>query len=375
MGEKKKHHRTALAALAGALLVALAPGLTGTTARGAETTPPAPSYFSSDGKDPVTALATIAQMQLIAPVDTGWRPPETEPLTDDKACPPSRCKDYRLPAVAGLKPARPVVRVLLPVGYSTQTRTRYPVVYLFNGSLSPYYRWSRSTQLTAMSRRMQAIFVMPEGGYNTNAGYFSDWKDGSASWETWHTQKLVPWVDKTFRTIPGARAAAGASMGAQGALTYAARHPGLFKAVLSISGLLDTSTLVQNGTDLQLLPAGARKAANVSGPDLRRIWGDPVLDRATWSAHNPVDQAAGLVGVKLFIAAGTGYPQYDPNDAVHSGATEENLWNQHRTFFLALARAGVGYQARISQGQLHDWPYFHGAMVWGLPRIIAAARS
>jgi S-formylglutathione hydrolase FrmB len=366
------------AAVAGALLVALAPGTLGGAANGASaatpTPEPAPYYFSSDGTDTVQALSNVARMQLIAPMDTGWRPSTDPPLTDDKACPPSRCRDYRLPAVPGLRPARPVVRVLLPVGYATQPKVRYPVVYLFNGSLSPYYRWSRATMLTPMSRSMKAIFVMPEGGHGANAGYFSDWKDGSFTWETWHTEQLVPWVDRTFRTIRGARAAVGASMGAQGALTYAARHPGLFKAVLSISGLLDTSSLVQNGTDLQQLPDPVKEAADVTGPDLRRLWGDPVLDRSTWAEHNPVDQVAGLHGVSLFIAAGTGYPQYDPADAVHSGAVEENLWNQHRRFFLALAREGIPYQARISQGQLHDWPYFHAAMVWGLPKVIAAAR-
>jgi S-formylglutathione hydrolase FrmB len=164
-------------------------------------------------------------------------------------------------------------------------------------------------------------------------------------------------------------------MGAQGALTYAARHPGLFKSVLSISGLVDTSTLVQNGTVLQQLPDEVKTPANIVGPDLSRIWGDPVLDQATWSAHNPVDQVAGLKGVSLFIASGTGYPQYDPDDPIHSGAVEENLWNQHRKFFLGLAQNGIGYEARIAQGQLHDWPFFHSAMVWGLPKAIAAARG
>jgi S-formylglutathione hydrolase FrmB len=130
---------------------------------------------------------------------------------------------------------------------------------------------------------------------------------------------------------------------------------------------------VQNGTVLQQLPDEVKTPANIVGPDLSRIWGDPVLDQATWSAHNPVDQVAGLKGVSLFIASGTGYPQYDPDDPIHSGAVEENLWNQHRKFFLGLAQAGIPYQARISQGQLHDWPYFHDAMVWGLPRIISAA--
>jgi S-formylglutathione hydrolase FrmB len=222
---------------------------------------------------------------------------------------------------------------------------------------------------------MKAILVMPEGGYGDDAGFFTDWKDGSFDWETWHTKHLVPWVDKKFRTIPGARAAVGASMGAQGALTYAARHPGLFKAVLSISGLVDTSSLLQQGLGLQALPPAITEAGNIKNPDMRRIWGDPVLDRSTWAAHNPIEQVSKLRDVRLFIAAGTGFPHYDPNDAIHSGIVEQNLWNQHRGFFGALAAAKIPYEARISTGQLHDWPYFHEAMLWGLPRVIAAARG
>ena len=376
MGENKTSVR---AALVGALLVAplaaLAPGAVGGTALGADapastTTAPAPYLFSSDGVDKAQALSNLAELNAIPSVDTGYVPVTDPPRTDDKACPPSRCRDYTLPRVAGVTVTRPKVRVLLPVGYSTRTATRYPVVYLFNGSLSPYVRWTRQTMLTEMSRSMKAIFVMPEGGYDGNAGYFSDWKDGSFQWETWHVRHLVPWVDRTFRTIKGARAAAGASMGAQGALSYAARHPGLFKAVLSISGLVNTSSLVQNTVSPQL-----NEVLNTDGPDLKRIWGDPVLDSATWNEHNPVQLVDQLKDVKLFIASGTGYPQYDPNDAVHSGTTEQNLWNYQRYFFARLTTQGVPYEARISVGQLHDWPYFDGAMRWGLPRIIAAARG
>ena len=369
MGENKSN-RGALAAVAGALLAALVPGLTGTAAQGAETAEPAPYYFTYDGQDTAQGLSNLAQLNTIPSVDTGWKPTTNPPQTDDRACPPSRCRDYTLPRPAGVPVTRPVVRVLLPVGYSTETARRYPVVYLFNGSLSPYVRWTRQTMLTSMSRSMKAIFVMPEGGYGGNAGYFSDWKDGSFSWETWHTKYLVPWVDRTFRTIPGARAAAGASMGAQGALSYAARHPGLFKAVLSISGLVNTSSLVQNTISPTL-----NDLLNSDGPDLRRIWGDPVLDSATWDEHNPVQLVPQLHDVKLFIASGTGYPQYDPNDAVHSGTTEQNLWNYQRYFFARLTAEKVPYEARISVGQLHDWPYFHQAMLWGLPKVIAAARG
>ncbi len=361
--------RFTVAAAACALLATLVPGVAG-SAQGAETAEPAPYYFSSDGQDTVQALRNLVEINAIPSMDTGYVPSTDPPRTDDRGCPPSRCRDYRLARPAGVPITRPVVRVLLPVGYRAHRARRYPVVYLFNGSLSPYVRWTRQTMLTSMSRRMEAIFVMPEGGYGGNAGYFTDWKDGSFSWETWHTKHLVPWVDRKFRTIRGARAAVGASMGAQGALSYAARHPGLFKSVLSISGLVNTSSLVQNTVSPTL-----NEQLNAEGPDLRRIWGDPVLDSATWAEHNPVELVADLRDVKLFIAAGTGYPQYDPNDAVHSGTTEQNLWNYQRYFFARLTAARVPYEARISVGQLHDWPYFHQAMLWGLPRIIAAARA
>jgi S-formylglutathione hydrolase FrmB len=362
-----------VAALACALTITMAPGGAG-TASGAETTDHH-RLFASDGVDRVQAARNLVEMNLIPSVDTGYVPVTNPPGSDAKACPAPRCRDHRLRRPAGVSVTEPVVRVILPVDYATRTRTRFPVVYLFNGALSPYHRWSRQTMLTAMSRRMDAIFVMPEGGHKENAGYFTDWKDGSFDWETWHVDHLVPWVDRTFRTMRGARVAVGASMGAQGALTYAARHPGLFRSVLSISGLLDTGSLVAQGLPTQSLPPLGTEVAALKKPDLRRIWGDPVLDKATWAEHNPMDQVAALRGVDLFFAAGTGFAHYDPTDEIHSGIVEMNLWNQHRQFFTRLTAEGIPYRARVAVGQFHDWPYFHEAMRWGLPRAIAAARS
>jgi diacylglycerol O-acyltransferase / trehalose O-mycolyltransferase / mycolyltransferase Ag85 len=43
-------------------------------------------------------------------------------------------------------------------------------------------------------------------------------------------------------------AVAGASMGGLGALAYAARHPGLFRAAASFSGIVDTR-LTPQGVD------------------------------------------------------------------------------------------------------------------------------
>lgn len=356
-------------ALAGALLATLGTGAV-SRAEGADAPLELHRTYAFDGVDRNAAMRNLVEMNLMPSVDTGVVPNTHPPITDDKACPPSRCRDYVLPRPAGVKVSTPKVRVLLPVGYNADKTVRYPVVYLWNGALSPYFRWSRATELTAMSRSMKAIFVMPEGGYGSDAGFFTDWHDGSFDWETWHIQHLLPWVDKNFRTIKGARAGVGASMGALGALTYAARHPGLFKSVLSISGMVDTIQMTTYGTNPELA-----KALALKDPHLGRVWGDPVLNRSTWSEHNPTELAPQLKNVKLFIASGTGYAHYNPDDEIHSGIVELNLWNQHREFFAALTRAKVPYQARVAIGQLHDWPYFHEAMVWGLPKVIAAARK
>src|SRR3712207_495489 len=137
MGEKKL--RGALTSVVLALTAMLAQGTTGATATAAEGTPePAPHYFTSDGQDTAQALRNLVELNAIPSQRTGWGPSANPPITDDKACPASRCRDYALPRPAGVSVTRPVVRVLLPVGYSTETARRYPVVYLFNGSLSPY---------------------------------------------------------------------------------------------------------------------------------------------------------------------------------------------------------------------------------------------
>ena len=201
---------------------------------------------------------------------------------------------------------------------------------------------------------------MPAGGKLEQAGMFSDWADGSWDWETYHTQVLVPWIDKKYRTIPGARAAAGASMGALGALNYAARHPGLFKAVLSVSGLPDTTLLAGEGV---FGPEAER-------PDLRKVWGHPVLNRANWDAHNPLLHVDKLRDVALFITCGTGFRGDPGSDGVLTGDFEKDRWEAHRGYLGKLTTNEVPYRARIAIGGGHDWKYFDFMVQWAMPKII-----
>ena len=54
-------------------------------------------------------------------------------------------------------------------------------------------------------------------------------------------EEFIPHIDKKFRTIASkeGRAIAGLSMGGGGSVVYAQRHPEIFNAVYSTSGLLD----------------------------------------------------------------------------------------------------------------------------------------
>jgi diacylglycerol O-acyltransferase/trehalose O-mycolyltransferase len=363
--------RLAVGALACAVAASLAaPGAT--AAGSAQSTTEDVATYSVDGAKPLAALRSYVRMMATLAVDSGYRPTVSPPLAGGKAaCPPRRCRDYRVKAPSSVQVTGNRVRVILPVGYHRSPKKRYPVVFLFNGAVSAYDAWSRKTLLTSMSRSMPAIFVMPDGGFGRQLGMFTDWEDGTYDWETFHTRHVVPWVDRRFRTIKGARAAVGASVSALAAIGYAARHPGLFKAVLSISGMLDTRTLAT-----QVVPQDLADAVGLNQRvDLTRVWGDPVLDADVWAAHNPADLAPRLDDVEVFVASGTGFAGGDPNDPIHTGYQESLIWTTHRTFLAALTANGVSYEARVAVGNLHDWPYFDGPMRWGLPRIIRAATA
>jgi len=361
---------TVAVALATALLGALSSPVAARS--GAEPPREVHSYYASDPAKPVQARATLAQLMAVPPLDNGWVPRVPTPFDGHgAACPRKRCLDRRLTVPSSVKVTSSMVRVLLPRGYHQRRNraVRYPVVYLFNGALSSYDMWSRKTRITALSRNLDAIFVMPEGAFAPVPGMFADWHDGSYQWESFHTKVVVPWVDRSFRTIPGARAAIGASMGSLGAIGYAQRHPGLFKAVMSISGILDTRSLTAN-----ILPEELAAALGVQPPDMQRVYGNPVLQREVWRRHNPAENAHKLKGVKVLVSSGTGFLTGDATDPVRNGTTETVLWTTNRTFLAALTRAGVPFEARVARGGVHNWPWFHNPLVWGLPKLIAAAR-
>jgi S-formylglutathione hydrolase FrmB len=190
------------------------------------------------------------------------------------------------------------VRLLLPAGDGTAT-TRYPVLYLLNGGAGSYLDWTVQGDAERITGGLPLIVVMPDGG---TGGNYTDWygDDGSGQrplWETYHVDQLVPWVDEHFRTT-GAHGVAGMSMGGNGALHYAARHPDVFSAVASFSGAVDV-------LDPVMTPV-TETTGCVDGALPGAVFGPRATQEIRWRASNPIDLAPDLANTWISVATGNG---------------------------------------------------------------------
>ena len=142
--------------------------------------------------------------------------------------------------------------VYLPDGYG-KSGERYPVLYLLHGAKGNHLSWveqkrgnmqeiTDATIAAGLCQKM--IVVIPdargigEKNAGKNMGYFNvpGW-----AYEDFFFQEFIPHIDKKFKTIATkeGRAIAGLSMGGGGSFVYAQRHPEIFSAAYSTSGLLD----------------------------------------------------------------------------------------------------------------------------------------
>ena len=265
------------------------------------------------------------------------------------------------------------VNVIVPPGGAAGK----PVVYLLHGVGDTYQRWVANTDIETFvtEAAIDAVIVMPDGGNNATSGWYSDWKDGSRSDETFHHDVLIPWVESTFGTANGRehRAVMGLSMGGFGALSYAGRHPETFSAAASFSGFLDTQ-MAGPADGLAFDTMRPQMGTPAAG-----TWGHPVLDRDEWSAHNPTALARAdgydhLDG-NLWLTTGTGTPGGpagdDPGNPRAYGV-EQYIWQSNRSFTTALTTAGTPFHDLRHLGGYHGWPYWQRALHLVLPQVVTA---
>jgi S-formylglutathione hydrolase FrmB len=155
-------------------------------------------------------------------------------------------------------------------------------------------------------------------------------------------------------------------------MSYAARHPGMFKAAASFSGAVDTMF----GFPLSG-PGFSALHAQFGTPD-DRVWGNQLTDEANWRAHNPTDLVASLKGTALFIATGTGTPggpAGDVPDNPDGYGIEAFIFQLNLSFARALTLAGVPFTSDFYPGGYHGWPYWERELHWAVPQMVPMATT
>jgi diacylglycerol O-acyltransferase / trehalose O-mycolyltransferase len=315
-----------------------------------------------------TAVAIVLTLALAAVANAAF---------DCSASAP-RCVDVAVPVPAGLSVPENHVRVFLPTGYDPQGTATYPVLYLLHGAGDTYKTWSENTDAFTFTADKNVIVVMPDGGKNSDAGWYSDWVDESRQWETFHIDVMIPFIESTYRAN-GKRLIAGLSMGGFGAMHYAARHSDLFKAAASFSGAVDM---------LYGFPVSGvafTELHDMFGTPNDNVWGNQITDEKNWEANNPASLKDHLKGMPLFLASGDGIPGASAASPLVGGPPsfenpqnpggyliEQFIFQMNLSFVLHLTLSGVAHTDWFYPGGLHDWPYWEADLHWALPQMLEA---
>ena len=305
----------------------------------------------------VTGFASLASAELYDPETgtfsaTGAHLPTIGAAADDGArivnvaTVDARTRDLTIdsPAAGGFVK----VRLLIPGRYAAQPATRWPVLYLLCGGAGDHTDWTQQTDVEKLTAPTDLLVVMPDAGQN---GYYTDWWNGGAGgqpkWETFHLVELVQLLERNWHA-GDRRAIAGLSNGGLGAMNYAARHPGMFLAAASFSGVLDPVAAQASGWGLPV-----------------DVWGDPSAQADIWRAHDPTANAAALKGVALYVAHGNGQP--GPLDAAGASATGDDNAAVSDSFVTALDALHIPVTVYAYGNGTHSWPYWQRDLHRWLP--------
>ena len=202
------------------------------------------------------------------------------------------------------------VSVVTPAAYGTDSKARFPVVYLLHGAGNDHTTYIQPFLLDGVDK-WRFIAVVPDGKLDW-------WLDSPVSpnvrRETFVVNELVPWVDAEFRTLPQRqrRAVAGHSMGGQGAMRLGMRHSDVFGVVGNVMG----------GVDICSTPA--RK-------DLVRLLGPYKGNEARWRSFSVLAEAERLPpgALRLFSIVGTEDFFLKPNRDLHELLSKRQIAHEY----------------------------------------------
>src|SRR5690606_23596524 len=240
--------------------------------------------------------------------------------------------------------------VYLPPGYDTQAKQRYPVLYLQHGGGEDETGWIRQGRANFILDNLIAageckpMIVVMASGYAQRAGRTRPdlagkpcnspemrkaMQDAFDAFEDDVTQALIPFIDKTFRTIAhrDSRAMAGLSMGGMQTYQVALNHLDLFSHIGGFSGAGGMLMFANRELDPKT--------------DFSGVFADP----AAFAKRVHV----------LWLGVGTAEPE----------GLREGIRRLHRS----LEKAGVEHVYVESQGTDHEWQTWRRALKDYAPRV------
>jgi S-formylglutathione hydrolase FrmB len=135
--------------------------------------------------------------------------------------------------------------VVLPDRYK-KGKKPFPVLYLLHGGSGSFRDWLTKTPDRTLLQRLadqyNLIIVTPDG--DPTSYYFDSPQIKTSQFETFISNELIDKIDNTYRTVRDrkGRIIAGLSMGGHGAMFISSRHPDLYAAAGSMSGVMNINT-------------------------------------------------------------------------------------------------------------------------------------
>ena len=136
--------------------------------------------------------------------------------------------------------------VVLPDWYKKAKKQAFPVIYLLHGGSGSFRDWLTKTPdktlLQGLADQYNLIIVTPDG--DPTSYYFDSPQIKTSQFETFISKELIDKIDNTYRTVRDrkGRIIAGLSMGGHGAMFISSRHPDLYAAAGSMSGVMNINT-------------------------------------------------------------------------------------------------------------------------------------
>ncbi|MGY3211133.1 alpha/beta hydrolase [Mucilaginibacter sp. HD30] len=221
--------------------------------------------------------------------------------------------------------------VVTPDNYAAGTQ--YPVVYLLHGAGGNYADWVKKGGKVADNADLyNIIIVCADGG--VTSWYWDSPVDPTYRYETYITNELIPFIDKSYKTIKNrsGRAITGLSMGGHGGLYLGIRHQDLFGAAGSMSG----------GVDIRPFPKNW---------DMAKRLGEYATNPDNWEKYTVTNQLHLLTPNSLAIIFDCGTEDffYKVNTELHDKMVERNIAHDF------IVRPGA-----------HDWRYWSNAVNYEL---------